>query len=111
LNEDGSFYEGEVVTLSDETTVDMMYHSTDPKKSRNLSGFQKEPLLEKVMEDGERLTEPRSVQEIAEFSRNQLSRLPVEFQRFENPHIYKIGLSEKLKDQRNTLVKHHKEKV
>ncbi|MGM0547545.1 MAG: nicotinate phosphoribosyltransferase [Bacteroidota bacterium] len=111
LNKDDSFYGGEVVTLSDETNVDMMYHSTDPNKSRDLAGFQKEPLLEKVIEDGERITESQSVQQIAEFSRKQLERLPTEFKRFENPHIYKIGLSEKLKDQRDTLVKHHKEKV
>jgi nicotinate phosphoribosyltransferase len=111
FNEDGSFYGGEVVTLSDETNIDVMYHSTDPQKSKNLSEFQKKPLLEKVVEDGERLIEFRSVQEIAEFSRKQLSRLPDEFKRFENPHIYKIGLSEKLKDQRDTLVEHHKSKV
>ncbi|MDZ7657696.1 nicotinate phosphoribosyltransferase [Fodinibius sp.] len=111
FNEDGSFYGGEVVALDGESDIDMMYHPTDPKKTRNLSEFQKEPLLEKVVEDGERLTESRSVQEITEFSRKQLSRLPGEFKRFENPHIYKIGLSGKLKDQRDTLVEHHKSKV
>ena len=111
FNEDGSFYGGEVVALDGESDIDMMYHSTDPKKFRHLSEFQKEPLLKKVVEDGERLTELRSVQEIAEFSRKQLSRLPVEFKRFENPHIYKIGLSAKLKDQRDSLVEHHKSKV
>ena len=111
LNKDGSFYGGEVVSLSEETSFDTMYHSTDPHRTRQLSEFKKEPLLEKVVEDGQRTTSPRSIDEIASFSRRQLNRLPREFKRFENPHIYKIGLTQKLKELRDTLVQRHKDKV
>ena len=111
LNQDGTFYGGELVTLADETNVDRMVHVTDPKQSKNLSDFIKEPLLHKVIENGNRLTKPESVTEISEYSRNQLSKLPREFKRFKSPHIYKVGLSKKLKEKRDTLVKHHKSKV
>jgi len=111
LNKDGSFYGGEVVALSEETNFDTMYHSTDPHRTRQLSEFRKEPLLGKVIEDGQRTTNPRSVDEIASFSRRQLNRLPKEFKRFENPHIYKIGLTQKLKELRDTLVQQHKDKI
>lgn len=111
LNNDGSFYGGEVVALSEETSFDTMYHTTDPHRTRKIAEFDKEPLLGKVVEDGQRTTRPRSVNEIASFSRRQLNRLPGEFKRFENPHIYKIGLTQKLKELRNTLVQQHKDKV
>lgn len=111
LNNDGSFYGGEVVALSEETSFDTMYHTTDPHRTRKIAEFDKEPLLGKVVEDGQRTTRPRSVNEIASFSRRQFNRLPGEFKRFENPHIYKIGLTQKLKELRNTLVQQHKDKV
>lgn len=111
LHEDGSFYGGELVALDEEEDVDTMYHPTDSSKSLSLDELEKEPLLEKVVEDGERLTEPRELDEIADFCQKQLKKLPEEFKRFDNPHIYKIGLSESLKETRDELVEQHKEKV
>ncbi|MDZ7807486.1 MAG: hypothetical protein U5K71_10265 [Gracilimonas sp.] len=111
LNKDNSLYGGEVVTLMDETDVDRMYHPTDSKMSRDLSEFKRESILEKVFEDGKRISKPRSATEIREFSQAQLDRLPVEFKRFENAHTYKVGLSGNLKELRDRLVKEHKEKV
>ncbi|MFO7913298.1 MAG: nicotinate phosphoribosyltransferase [Desulfotignum sp.] len=105
---DGSFYGGEAVAGADETGFDTMHHPTDPHKSLSLNGFVKEPLLEKIIENGQRLTTPGKLDEMATFSRNQLHRLPEEFKRFENPHIYKIGLSTKLKENRDRLVRQHR---
>lgn len=111
FNKDGAFYGGEVVALADETDFDMMYHPSDQKQFRKLSEFKKEPLLEKVVKNGKRISRPRSTDEIAEFSSEQLEKLPVEFKRFDNPHVYKIGLTQKLKELRDTLVMRHKDKV
>jgi len=108
LNQDGTFYGGEVVTLADETNVDRMVHVTDPQQSKTLSDFKKEPLLHKVIENGTRLSKSKSIQEISEYSHNQLSKLPREFKRFKSPHIYKVGLSKKLKEKRDTLVGRYK---
>ncbi|PKD43867.1 nicotinate phosphoribosyltransferase [Rhodohalobacter barkolensis] len=111
FNEDGSFYGGEVVALADEDDFDIMVHPSDPKQSRILTEFTKEPLLEKVVENGKRISIPRATDEIAEFSRQQLEKLPKEFKRFDNPHAYKVGLTKKLKELRDSLVHRHKERV
>lgn len=110
-NQDGSFYGGEVVTLFDEENFDMMYHPTDENKLRSLKRFKKEPLLEKVVDKGKRISEPKELKDIAAFSREQVNKLPGEFKRFENPHIYKIGLSKELKQLRGNLIERHKGKV
>jgi nicotinate phosphoribosyltransferase len=111
LHPDGLFYGGEAVALTDETHFDTMHHPIDLHKSLPLGGFSKEPLLEKIVEKGKRLTAPKKLEEIADFSRRQLNKLPREYKRFENPHIYKIGLSATLKEERDRLVKEHKGKT
>ncbi len=111
LHPDGLFYGGEAVALTDETNFDIMHHPIDLHKSLPLGGFSKEPLLEKIVEKGKRLTAPKKLEEIADFSRKQLNKLPREYKRFENPHIYKIGLSATLKEERDRLVKEHKGKT
>jgi len=108
LNADGSFYGGEVVALADEEDFDTMYHPTEPGKSRTLGEFRKKPLLEKVVDQGKRTTEPKKLSEIADFNRKQMDRLPEEYKRFKYPHIYKIRLSKSLKELRDRLVEEHK---
>lgn len=111
LNEDGSFYGGEVVALFYEKNFDTMYHPTDPQKSRNLTEFEMQPLLGKVVVDGRRISKSRGVKEISAFCLEQVSKLSSEYKRFENPHVYKMGLTRKLKDLRNTLIQKNKSDV
>ncbi len=111
INKDDSFYGGEVVALAEEEDFDRMVHPSDQNQSRKLSGFKKKPLLENVVENGERITKPGSTDEIAKFSRRQVKKLPEEFKRFDNPHVYKVGLTKKLKELRDTLVQRNKESV
>lgn len=113
LSRDGEFYGGDVVALADEDKdkIQSMHHPTDPKKSMEIEDFDKEPLLDKVFEDGERVVEQKNLHEIAAYSQQQISKLPDEFKRFENPHIYKIGLSKSLKSKRDQLVEKYKENV
>ncbi len=66
--------------------------------------LQKEPLLQPVMENGENKLEHKSLQEIAEYSKNRLAELSIEYKRFNNPHIYKVGISEALKAERDKLI-------
>lgn len=108
LCSDGSFYGGEAVAGADERAFDTMHHPIDPHKSLSLDRFVKQPLLEKIVEKGQRLLAPGKLDHIAAFSRKQLEKLPEEFKRFENPHTYKIGLSTSLKENRDRLVRQHK---
>jgi nicotinate phosphoribosyltransferase len=56
------------------------------------------------MENGEIKIENRSVKEISGYVKERLLLLPDEHKRFENPHIYKIGISKKLCELRDNLI-------
>jgi nicotinate phosphoribosyltransferase len=98
----------DVVALADETEITRMHHPFDSLKSLVIGGYAKEPLLQKVMENGRRLNAPLSVQEIAGHCKKRLTALPDEYKRFEYPHIYKIGISDRLKAERDRLINEHK---
>ncbi len=108
IDEKGMFYGADAITLASERNITQMFHPFDRTKNLDLLNFQHEPLLEKVMQGGKRLFAALSTTEIAEYSKSRLSLLPPEYKRFQNPHIYKIGLSPKLKEQRDNLVDVHK---
>jgi nicotinate phosphoribosyltransferase len=98
----------DAVTMADESDIDIMYHPLYPLKSLFISKFKKEPLLQKVMANGKRVIPPRSLPEIAKYSHDRLANLPEEYKRFDNPHIYKIGISKKLETERNRLIQEFK---
>lgn len=110
LDHNGHFSGADVVALAEEENPDMMFHPFDPLKHLSIGELQKEPLLKKVMEDGEIIDVESSIEKIAEFSRKRLKQLPQEYKRFFNPHIYKVGISEKLKQERDRLIQEHKTK-
>jgi nicotinate phosphoribosyltransferase len=100
----GKFIGADAVTLADEQDVDIIYHPVYPLKSLSLAKYIKEPLLHKVMENGLRLKKSQPLSEIAKFSRSRLDKLPAEYKRFDNPHIYKVGISNKLQTERDKLI-------
>jgi nicotinate phosphoribosyltransferase len=104
LDSDGNFVGADAVTLFDESNIDKMYHPTYPLKSLSLVNQPKEPVLHKVMENGQRVNKPFSLSEIAQYSRSRLEKLPQEYKRFDNPHIYKVGISNKLQNERDRLI-------
>ncbi|MDZ7847018.1 MAG: hypothetical protein U5L96_09705 [Owenweeksia sp.] len=86
-----------------------MYDPFDAHKSLHVKNLQLEPLLSEVMTNGKRTAKPQSLKEIARFSQKKLDGLPQEYKRFENPHIYKVGISTKLRELRNQLINEHKQ--
>ncbi|XMO87055.1 nicotinate phosphoribosyltransferase [Algibacter sp. AS12] len=108
LDADGMFYGADAVAIYSEGEVSQMEHPFDITKQIDISGLKKETLLELVMEHGKRVAPARTVTEISKYSQSRLDKLPVEYKRFHNPHIYKIGLSSKLKNERNNLINQHK---
>lgn len=107
VDEKGMFYGADAIALASENKVERMYHLFDPTKNLNLSQFKQEPILEKVFEDGKRLFTEKSTLNIAQYAKSRLEMLPTEYKRFQNPHIYKIGLSERLKAERDRLIQLH----
>jgi nicotinate phosphoribosyltransferase len=97
-------FEADAVVLEDEDGVPRIFHPFDPEKSLELAPFGKEPLMRKVMAKGRILHPKEDIAETARYARERLARLPAEHKRFENPHVYKVGLSEKLMRLRDELV-------
>src|SRR5690606_29364334 len=108
--DDGTFLGADVITLNDEKKVDIMYHPFESTKSFSFKNCRQEILLHKVMKNGKRLFKPKKLIDIAQFSQQRLRLLSEEFKRFNNPHIYKIGLSDKLNNKRNQLIEEYRKK-
>lgn len=104
----GEWIGADVIALRDEVGIEKMHSPFDPLKTLNINTCHKQPLLTRVMESGERTGSLIPLEEIARFSRSQLQKLPDEYKRFDNPHIYKVGLSEALHTLRNQLIQEHK---
>jgi len=98
----------EVVALADERKIGQMHHPFDSSKTMVIDKYEKEPLLHKVMENGRRMAPPKKVNEIARYCRKQLDKLPDAYKRLDNPGIYKIGISDRLKKERDRLINEHK---
>lgn len=113
LGDNDQFYGADVVCLAEENEndIEIMLHPSKYHKSLSIDQFKKETLLHKVVERGERLSEPRSVEDITKYSRRRLNRLPEGYKRFQNPHLYKIELSTSLKQERDRLFEHYQQKA
>jgi nicotinate phosphoribosyltransferase len=104
----GTWTGADVVALDDERDIKNIYSPFEPGKSMNIENFQKEPLLEKVMENGVRTADKITLEEISVFRQERIDLLPDEYKRFTYPHIYKIGISDGLKAERDKLIEHFK---
>ncbi len=104
---DGKFYADGIV-LKDEIDINMICHPIDLHKCAVVTGLDKEKLLHKAVEDGGTIGKNESVYEISQYSRHRLELLPDEHKRFENPHIYKVGISKKLLNLKDTLINNYK---
>ena len=101
---EGNCVGGDLVALFEEDNIKNMIHPFEPYKQMKVDGLEKEALLKPVMENGKNKLEKKSLQEIAEYSKNRLAELSIEYKRFNNPHIYKVGISETLKTERDKLI-------
>src|SRR5262249_53936827 len=88
LDADGRFLGIDGIRLDTEPVPETLHHPFDPQKSTPIDRWTKQPLLQKVMEDGRSLLPQLSLKEIAAYGRQRLALLPAEFRRFENPHTY-----------------------
>jgi len=106
--EDHTLIGADAIALANENSVSRMYHPVEPFKNLSIVGLTQTPMLQPIMQEGKRLYPEKSVQEVAAFSKKQLAALPEEFKRFDNPHIYKVGISNQLKEERDRLIAAHK---
>ncbi len=100
----GNWIGADAIALDEEHDFHKITHPFDVLKSLSVKNCQKEPLLVKVMENGKRMEKPRTLEEIASFGIERLKKLSPEYKRFDNPHIYKVGISDKLMKERDILI-------
>jgi nicotinate phosphoribosyltransferase len=103
LDDNGRFV-ADGITLDDEGSVDIIFHPHRPDKSSSVGAYKKEPLFAKVMEKGRVVMDRKKIPESADYARARLEQLPEEHKRFENPHIYRVGISSRLMDLRTGLL-------
>ena len=94
----------EVVDDSGEHTI---FDPNATWKTKNLTDFTAKELLVKVFENGECVYDCPTIEEIAQYCRDQLDLLWDEVKRFENPHDYYVDLSAKLYEIKNILLNVH----
>ena len=103
LNEDGTFY-GDGIILADEPAPERIYHPYFPAKKSYVGDLNHYELLDKVFENGKIVNPVSEIKEITTYCAQQLKKLSPEYKRFDNPHIYKVGISESLMNLRDDLL-------
>ena len=107
-NPGGELVGADAVAIRNETEVGRIHDPKEALKSLKVDGLEMEPLLHHVMINGEKQEKTRSLEEISEYSKKRLESLPFEYKRFYNPHIYKVGISSRLKKEREELLLKYK---
>lgn len=104
LNDDGTF-NCDGIVLENQSSVDQIIHPYYPLKTKNVRGLAFEELLILVVKNGEINIEIPTVEESAEYAKKRIKKLNQEHKRFDNPHVYKVGISNKLQSLRDQLIK------
>lgn len=108
IDQQGQFWGADAVGIEDEKHIPVIHHPFVPHQSLDIGPYETEPLLQVVMDKGRIVYDPLSLSQMAQYCRARLALLPTEYKRFENPHIYKVGISSKLKELRDGLIAQHK---
>lgn len=100
---DGSFY-CDGIALQHEEIPKKLVHPYLPLKSTNVEDRKSESLLQTVYKDGSPCIKVPSVAESARYAKERLSKLNADHKRFDNPHVYKVGLSNNLRELKEKLI-------
>lgn len=84
--------------------LDVIIHPQFSEKKSSVTGLKREQIGSMVMKAGKILLKKKSISEISEYRKFRVSQLSEEYKQFEFPHVYKVGLSKKLKKQRDLLI-------
>ena len=107
MDETGCFA-ADAIALENEEIPDKMIHPFDVEKSKELDTKKAIPLLNKIMENGHSLLKNQEPKDVAAYVQKRMQQLPEEHKRFNNPHIYKVGISAPLQQLRSDLRKKYK---
>ncbi len=106
FDENGNFYRDGILYSSEKPQyLNTIYHPVYPEKNTSVKSLKSEALLQPLVVNGKSKIFAKTPQEIHEYLLKRAALLPDEHKRFISPHIYKVGISKKLMEKRNTLAK------
>ena len=108
FTDEAGCFVADAIGLEKDAVPDKMIHPFDVEKSKDLDIEKAKPLLEKIMKDGKSLLKKQEPKDVAAYVQKRMQQLPDEHKRFNNPHIYKVGISEPLHLLRSDLRKKYK---
>lgn len=88
-----------------------LVHPHYAHQTKRVGGLGKYELHQTVIEAGKRVIDIPHFTESKQYAAEQLERLPQEHRRFENPHIYKVGITDKLMNLRDELVTRYRGEI
>lgn len=95
---------GEEIDVSKPLTV---FHPVETWKKTTFTEYSVKPLHITVFDEGKQVYTSPSVMEIRAFAQKELATFWEEYKRLDQPHVYKVDLSEKLYNlKRDLLMKH-----
>lgn len=101
-HQDENLFYADGIGLHDKNIPQIIYHPQQPEKHVSVKDMMHETIIHKVMENGKTLG-LSSIEDISEYVRSRISQLNGEYKRFENPHIYKVGIGRELMNLRDNL--------
>ncbi|MEI7421386.1 MAG: nicotinate phosphoribosyltransferase [Prolixibacteraceae bacterium] len=109
FDEEGNIYRDGIL-LDDEIPgeCEWLYHPSQSDKKTLVCQLHREQLLHPVYENGSIVHPMPSPIECHQYLTERARQLPEEHKRFIMPHIFKVGISEKLLNLRNDLVASYK---
>lgn len=107
-DEAGNFIADAIALLTEEVPSKMM-HPYDAEKTKELNVAMATPLLQTIMDQGKRLSPISHPKDVAAYVQKRLKLLPDEHKRFNNPHTYRVGITQNLYELRNDLRKKYRE--
>jgi nicotinate phosphoribosyltransferase len=90
------YFNSDGIMLENEEGIEVFYHPFYTEQTRNVGEFKARPLMSKVMEEGHIIKKMPTPLECARYVSNRFACLPAEYKRFENPQVYKMGISPSL---------------
>jgi nicotinate phosphoribosyltransferase len=106
INREGTFLM-DIMCLENEAirSGDIVYDPTNPAHHKAVpENVQFEGIRTVVMDNGKILSSSPTLDEMADRSCEQIRHLPEGVLRLENPHIYKVSMSQKLHEERTWLI-------
>lgn len=101
----------DLIALRDEVIKPPMTlrHETDRWKTLQLDDFDKREMMYKIFDKGNNVYKKPTITEVAEFSEKEKGKFWEEYMRLDNPHVYKVDLTDKLYDLKQSIIANHRQ--